>query len=69
MAGTGIMTGYIHPHSHTQLKKSEILHTHTHTQSMRKFSVKTGTGLDNTHGTGLFAISSRASYLKHKTHR
>jgi len=29
---------------------------HTHTQSMRRFSIKTGTGLGNTHGTNLFAI-------------
>jgi len=32
------------------IKKSGIPHTHTHTQSMRGFSVKTGTGSDNTHG-------------------
>jgi len=38
---------YVHPH--TQLKKSGIPYTHTHTQSMRRFSVKTGTGSDNTH--------------------
>ena len=65
--GRVLWRGYIHPHlhPHTQLKKSGILHSHTHThththtntQSMRGFPVKTGTGSDNTHGTGLFAIS------------
>jgi len=35
---------------HTQLKKSRI--SHTHTQSIRGFSVKTGTGSDNTHTGG-----------------
>jgi len=42
------------------IEKSGIphTHTHTHTQSMWGFPVKTGTGLDNTHGTGLFVISS-----------
>ena len=50
---------YVHPHTHphTQLKKSGI--PHTHTQSMRGFPVKTGTGSDNTTGTGLFAISNQ----------
>jgi len=49
MAGTSIMTGYVHPHTypHTQLKKSEILCTYT--QSIRRFPVKTGTSSDNTH--------------------
>jgi len=65
MAGTGIMTGIcISPYpiekvgdSPTQLKKSGISHTHTNAQSMWGFLVKTGTGSDNTHGAGLFAIS------------
>jgi len=56
MAGTGIMAGIYSSSSpsHTQLKKSGILHTytHTHTQSMREFPVKTETGSDNTHGNG-----------------
>jgi len=46
------MRGYVHPHPHTQLKKSGILHTHTHTQSMRRFLVKTGTDSGNTHVDG-----------------
>jgi len=52
--GRVLWQGYIHPHPHphTQLKKSGIPHTHTHTQSMRGFTVKTGTGSDNTHGDG-----------------
>jgi len=50
---------YVHPHTHphTQLKKSGFP-IPIHTQSMRGFPVKTGTGLDNTHGTSLFAISN-----------
>jgi len=54
MAGTGIMAGiYSSPSTSSYpIKKSGIPHTHTHTQSMRGFSVKTGTGSDNTHMDG-----------------
>jgi len=31
--------GYVHPHSHIQLKKSGTSHTHIHTYSMREFPV------------------------------
>jgi len=52
--GRVLWRGYVHPHTHphTQLKKSGIPHTHTHTHSMQGFSVKTGTGSDNTHEDG-----------------
>jgi len=48
--GRVLWRGYIHPHLHPQSTKSGIPHTHTHIQLMRGFSVKTGTGSDNTHG-------------------
>jgi len=61
--GTGIMAGICT--SHTQLKKSGISHTHTHTQSMRGFSVKTGTGSDNTHGDGFIChLYKYRDYIK-----
>jgi len=60
MAGTSIMTGYIHVHIHTptQLKKLEILHIHILIQLMQKFFVKMRTNSINTTKINLFAISN-----------